>query len=53
MRFIIKANEKYLDVQVQDGPTTIDLGLLNAEERKHLAETLRSAADELDPQEGE
>jgi hypothetical protein len=52
MRFIIKRNADYLDVQVTDGPTTIDLGLLDAQERKQLAETLRTAADDLDPQEG-
>lgn len=38
---------KYLEVTVEDGTTTLELGLLAKDERITLASTLSAAVDEL------
>jgi hypothetical protein len=47
MNILIRGVGKYLEVTVKDGTTTLELGLLDKDERITLASTLSAAVDEL------
>lgn len=44
---IRKVSDIFVKVEVEDGNTTLDLGLLNEEEAKELADQFQEAADKL------
>ncbi len=50
MQIKIKHTSSFVQVMIVDGQTTLDLGLLNDEERAALAETLINAAYDIGPQ---
>ncbi len=47
MKFRIRRNSNYLDVQITEGSTVINLGLLSDGESRALASDLQEAIDEL------
>jgi hypothetical protein len=47
MTFKFRRGQKYLDISVSDGSTTIDLGLHDQTEAKELKSNLEDAIDQL------